>query len=332
MRYFGSKYSTLEELGKIIVARVPKGTFCDAFGGIGTVGAYFKALGYRVWTGDVLLFAHYFQVARIHRQRLPSFRRARDRFGAKTTRELLVALNAGPRRDGWFVKEYAKRRKFFTLENARRIERTWRGILKWQAAGWLTLEEQAILLASLIHSMDQVANTAGTYYAYLKHWHRKAKRSFHMELLKPARGRYGGICRLTPAETLVPQGKFDVLYLDPPYNERSYAHYYHLPETIACGIRRRIHGLSGVPVDGLERSAFNDAKEAQTALRTLIKSARFRWLAFHYADDGLISRRDVREILSEYGTPEEFVLQSRGYTTKSVARQVPHRLYLLKHG
>lgn len=332
MRYFGSKFSTLEDLGKIIVGRAPKGTFCDAFGGIGTVGAFFKALGYRVWTGDVLLFAHYFQVARIHRQRLPSFRRVRQELGAKTTHEVVAALGNGHRRDGWFVEEYAKRRQFFTMENARAIESAWRTILKWRAAGWLTFEEEAVLLASLIQSMDQVANTAGTYYAYLKHWHRKAKRPFHMEILKPAPGPHGGSCQLTPAETLVPQRIFDVIYLDPPYNERSYPHYYHLPETIACGNKPRVHGASGVPIDGLQRSAFNDASRAPAALRTLIKLARFRWLAFHYADDGLIPRADVHEILSEYGTFEEFVLQSRGYTTQNIARQVSHRLYLVNHG
>ena len=89
MRYFGSKFSTLPQLGEIIHARVPSGTFCDAFGGIGTVGAYFKALGYRVWTGDVLLFAHYFQVARIHRQKRPAFHRLRRELGLMATEGVL---------------------------------------------------------------------------------------------------------------------------------------------------------------------------------------------------------------------------------------------------
>ena len=332
MRYFGSKFSTLSQLGEIIQARVPQGAFCDPFGGIGTVGAYFKSLGYHVWTGDVLVFAHCFQVARIHRQRLPGFRRLKAELRMKGSMDVVTALSEGRCRDDWFVERYARERKFFTLENARAIGRAWRNILKWRDAGWLSAEEQSVLMSSLIHAVDQVANTAGTYYAFLKGWHRKAKRPFHIDLLRPAPGPHGGKCELNCADALVAQREYDVLYLDPPYNERSYAHYYHLPETIAQGRRPSVSGISGIPVAGLERSVFNDPKRAGFALRTLLETARFRWLAFHYADNGLVSRAEVRELLAEHGTFEEFVLHSRGYTTKSTTRQVLHRLYLLKHG
>ncbi len=331
MRYFGSKYSTLAQLATIFKARVPRGTFCDAFGGVGTVGAYFKTLGYRVSTGDVLLFAHCFQVARIRCQRMPAFRRVREELGLKSGASIIEALTQGRRRDGWFVQHYAKERKFFTLANAQEVERVWKNILAWRDAGWLSANELAVLMASLIHAADQVANTAGTYYAFLKQWHRKAERPFRMELLRSTQGSHGGTCHLGPAYTLVAQRKYDLLYLDPPYNERSYAHYYHLPETIARGVRPCVGGMAGVPVNGLERSVFNDPNNAATALRKLLETARFRWLAFHYADDGIISRVEVRKILNEYGRFEEFVLQSRGYTTKRIARQVPHRLYMLKH-
>ncbi len=331
MRYFGSKFSTLSQLSSLIGARVPKGTFCDAFGGIGTVGAHFKTLGYRVWTGDVLLFAHYFQLARIHQQRRPSFRRLRQALGLSPKQSIVDVAGTGRRRDGWFVQHYAVERKFFTLANAREIERAWKNTLAWRDAGLVNENESAVLLASLIHAMDQVANTAGTYYAFLKGWHRKAERPFRFELLSPAAGPHAGSCHLGPADTLVGQRKFGVLYLDPPYNERSYPHYYHLPETVAQGSRPNVWGASGIPREGLQRSVFNDPARAASALRKLLETASFRWLAFHYADTGLVSRSEVRRILREHGKLEEFELQSRGYTTANVARQVPHRLYLLKH-
>lgn len=331
MRYLGSKYSTLPELGSLICGRVRKGTFCDPFGGIGTVGAYFKTLGFRVWTGDVLHCAHHFQLARIHRRRLPAFHKLRTGLGLRTVDDVLSVLNHRKGRDGWFVEHYAKTRKFFTLENARSIEHAWKSIRAWQEAGWLNTDEYAVLSASLVQSMDQVANTAGTYYAFLKKWHRKAKRPFQMQFVRPAQGPHAGICHLGSAETLVTQRAFDVLYLDPPYNERSYAHYYHLPETIAVGHRPRVHGASGIPTHGLKRSAFNDPKQAVDSLAALLKVATFKWLAFHYADDGLIPAGTLRAIFAEYGKTEEFILESRGYTTQKKARQMPHRLYLLKH-
>lgn len=331
MRYFGSKFSTLEQLGALIRPRAPSGTFCDAFGGVGTVGSYFKSLGYQVWSGDVLTFAHCFQVAKVKLRRLPAFKELRNAYRISCTDDLMRALR-GKRSDrSWFVQNYAVERKFFTLGNAQEIERIWKTINKWNAAGLLTSDEHAVLVASLIQSMDQVANTAGTYYAYLKSWHRKANQAFSMNLVRPSPGPFGGVCHLGSAQDLVASRRFNILYLDPPYNERSYPHYYHLPETLARGERPKIHGVSGIPNIGPERSPFNDPKKAAGALTSLVEVARFKWLAFHYADDGLITPEEVRRILRQHGRVEEFKLTSKGYTTKTSKRTVAHRLYLLKH-
>jgi adenine-specific DNA-methyltransferase len=330
VRYFGSKSCTLPRLGEVISSRVPKGVLCDAFGGIGTVGAYFKTRGYEVWTGDVLLFAHFFQVAKIHRQRRPGFRGVARALGLKSSTDVLNSVISGRQGDGWFVQNYAKERKFFTLSNARAIERTWKNIIAWEKAGYLSYEEKACLMASLIQAMDRVANTAGTYYAFLKTWHRKANKRFSMDLLPPATGVHSATCLFKPARELVAKRKFDILYLDPPYNERSYGHYYHLPETIAQGAEVPVHGKSGIPDREIQRSAFNDPATALNSLNELLRNAKFRWLAFHYADDGLISRREALGLLSEYGKPQEFILRSKGYTTQKTSRQVNHRLYLLK--
>ena len=37
-----------------------------------------------------------------------------------------------------------------------------------------------------------------------------------------------------------------VLYLDPPYNDREYSAYYHLPETLVLWDSPEIHGKSGI--------------------------------------------------------------------------------------
>ena len=75
MRYFGSKTMLLDRIGVITSDCIKTGCFCDPFGGIGTVGSYMKSKGYRVVSGDILQFAHFFQVARIEQNDLPSFSR-----------------------------------------------------------------------------------------------------------------------------------------------------------------------------------------------------------------------------------------------------------------
>jgi adenine-specific DNA-methyltransferase len=225
MRYFGSKATTVDRVYELIAERIPSGTFCDAFGGLGFVGSHFKSKGYKVWTGDILTFAHYFQLSRIQLDRTVSFRRLRSNMRLDTIGDVIDTLNTLKPRNGWLVEEYAKKRMFFTLENAMRAQSCRLQIDSWSRSKWLNSHERAVLLASLINSMDRVANTAGTYYAYLKSWHRKALLPFRFELIRPAKGNPDCSSVLADAKDLVASRKFDILYLDPPYNERSYSTY-----------------------------------------------------------------------------------------------------------
>src|SRR5208283_50944 len=184
----------------------------------------------------------------------------------------------------------------------------------WHRSGLITQNERAILMASLINSMDRVANTAGTYYAYLKPWYRKALRPFLFELIPPTQGSPSSAF-LLDACTLVSIEKFDVLYLDPPYNARCYAQYYHLPETLALSQAPEVFGKSGIPHVGRVTSDYNKRDSALRELQRLVQTARFRYLVFHYSYSGLIGPAKLRALLSQYGAVEEHLLSSKGYST-----------------
>ena len=332
MRYFGSKGSTVESVHEIISARFPAGTFCDAFGGIATVGSYFKAQGYSVWTGDILTTAYCFQVARVKLNRTPSFSRLKRALKLQKSRQIANYLNNVPPVEGWLTSEYAKRRGFFTYQNARKIDGCRIRINDWFKKEWINENERAFLLASLINSVDRVANTAGTYYAYLKSWDRKALRPFRFEVISPTPGTEDCHCFLSEANDLVGARQFDILYLDPPYNERCFGSYYHLAESLARCEEPDVRGQSGIPIVPRVRSAFNRPALAANALEQLLERARFRLLVFHYSDDGLISKTKIRRLLRSLGKVEEFRINSRGYTTAHSARTVEHRLYVVNHG
>jgi len=331
MRYIGSKVTVVPELFATIHDEVPTGTFCDPFGGVGVVGAYFKARGFKVWTGDMLRCAHCFQIARVGFNRRPQFRRLRQELGVSGTHDVETLLNGLRPSDGWFVREYSLKRRFFVRENAFRIQACRSRIATWYKKGWLSDNEHAVLLASLIDSFDKVANTAGTYYAFLKRWNRKALRDFSFTLIPPARGAHRGSCHYGDAVELVRKQFYDILYLDPPYNERDYAAYYHLPETIATGSSPRTHGASGIPVRRFHRrSTFNTPELASHALQQIAEAAKCRLLAFHYSDTGLIPPDRIRRILANVGPCREVLLSSKGYTTKHASRTTQHRLYMVK--
>jgi len=331
MRYFGSKISTVETLYDLLSQRLSSGSFCDPFGGIGSVGSYLKSRGYSVWSGDILNFAHYFQIARLKFSQPLPFRRLIKELDLRNRNDLISFLNSIPPKDGWFVREYSEKRRFFTGRNARKIQACRREIMAWAQKSWMSNDERKVLLASLINSMDRVANTAGTYYAFLKKWHRKALNDFRFELILPVSTRTRGYCFHEPANTLVRRRHFDILYLDPPYNQRSYAHYYHLPETIALQTTPKVHGVSGIPKNISASSAFNRPREARNALIDLLDNASFGILAFHYSDNGIITPREARDIIASYGKAEDFLLDSKGYTTKETPRTVKHHLYLVQN-
>ena len=79
-------------------------------------------------------------------------------------------------------------------------------------------------------------------------------------------------------------------------------------------------------------SQFNRPAMALKALEGLIKAANFRLLAFHYSDDGHISKSQLRRLFGLYGKVEEFTVKSKGYTTERIPRTINHRLYLVNRG
>lgn len=317
MRYLGSKTLLLGEIAKIIEEYNGRGVFCDPFGGIGTVGNYMKKLGFSVVTGDILNFAHFFQIALIENNDEDCFYKLKQYLDLQTNSDLEENLSKVVMSKGWLIKEYAQKRKFFTYDNACHIQGCIDNIEQWKKEELLTNKEYSILIASLIQSFDNVANTAGTYYAYLKEYYRKAKRPFKFKLLETTVGNNDCKSYLIDANELVKNIKCDILYLDPPYNGRDYGRYYHLPETVSKGIVPSPSGKSGMFTLNNIKSKYN-SKQALVAFEDLIKLANAKCIIFHYTDDGLINIDDARKVLQQKGDVEEFYFDCKGYNTTSI--------------
>ncbi|HHV10274.1 MAG TPA: hypothetical protein GXX75_08365 [Clostridiales bacterium] len=327
MRYLGSKTLLLNNIKQIAMEYKEQGCFCDPFGGIGTVGSFMKSLGYSVITGDILNFAHYFQISLIQNNKLPDFNNLMNLTNTKSHEELEAYLSRITKDEGWFIKEYSVERGYFTENNAKHIQACIDSIWKWKDEGVIDENSYAVLIASLIQSLDKVANTAGTYYAYLKEYYRKSKKAFKFRFLMPTIGQSDGKSVLMNANDLVKKCKCDILYLDPPYNERNYGRYYHLPETIAVGKIPIPKGKSGVYVSESKPSQYNNKREATVAFENLVHNSTAGCIIFHYTDNGLINTADTRDILNQLGEVEEFYFDSRGYNTTSHANQCQHHIF-----
>lgn len=314
MRYLGSKTLLVEQIYTLVGPQPDGSVFCDPFGGIGTVGRYMKQQGLQVLSGDLLHFAHYFQKALIQLDMPPSF----PKLIAESDGDVELYLNRLVTLHGWLIEEYCEKRNFFTPDNAKHIQACINTIWHWRASHCIDEDEYAFLIASLIQSMDRVANTAGTYYAYLKHYHRKALQPFRFRFLQPTQGKHQCQCLLEDANALVKQHKCQILYLDPPYNTRDYAKYYHLPETIARGEIPKPLGKSGVPIRHDERSPYIQRSKINEAFLDLLASSHSQIILFHYTDNGLLREQFIRDALFELGTVEEYYFDCKGYRTSSV--------------
>jgi adenine-specific DNA-methyltransferase len=340
MRYIGSKVATVPVIARMVRLKAPDArSLCDAFAGTCVVARHFKQLGFQVVTGDLLQLSYVFQLATILRNRVPRFTKLRKagivapQAGEKALLAVLRHLDGLSGRPGYITRHYSPagraRRRFFTVDNAERIDRIRGTIATWRRRGLISKSEEAYLVACLLDAADKVANTAGTYFAHLKQFSRKALKRMTLAPLEIADNGEQNRCYVMDARELAASSDADVLYLDPPYNGRDYAGYYHLPETIARWDRPKPRGRSGVPAPGrVKRSDFCRPQQAAQALETLIGMARAKHVVVHYTTDGLIPHRRIVEILSRRGPTTFRDLPVRAYSTRAEQRPVArHRLY-----
>jgi adenine-specific DNA-methyltransferase len=203
--------------------------------------------------------------------------------------------------------------------------------MEWNDAEMLTSKEHLFLLAALIDAADKVANTAGTYWAHLKRFSRKAVRRINVVPLPVSNNGVSNSCNLIDARELAANSDANILYLDPPYNEREYSGYYHLPETLARGDAPTPTGRSGVPTSSSrQRSDFCNSLLAESALEDVISRTMCRYILVHYTPNGLIPHRRILRMLNGRGPTRFEDLPVRAYATRACTGNRPvaiHRIY-----
>jgi adenine-specific DNA-methyltransferase len=338
VRYIGNKtrllpflMSTIDRLG------LAPGTAHDAFSGTAAVGRALKEAGWRVTSSDLMTYSYVFQRAYIVAQRSPSFaavragdpelRRAHRSPSFRKSVASHGALGAmGEFLTRWIDPERgfigthfapAGGRMFFTQENADRIDAIRRRLHEWWTSGLIQDDAYYVLLAALIEGADRVANTAGVYAAFIKRWQANARRALTLRLEIPHPGPRGATAHRGDATTVAAAARdIELIYIDPPYNARQYSGYYHVPEVIARGwfdavpVPRGKTGLVG-GVD--QQSDWCSARKAGRALAELLGSTSARHALVSYNSEGLLSERDLRNVLAQAAKVGAVTRYSRGY-------------------
>ncbi|HEX6535989.1 MAG TPA: DNA adenine methylase [Gemmatimonadaceae bacterium] len=358
MRYIGNKTKLLPFiLDTLTRLRIPAGTAHDAFSGTAAVGRALKARGWRVASSDIMTYAYVFQRAYVVAQRVPSFAelRAGDPDVAAAMRSprfrRAVAARGGgalaavaeylsrwtePER-GFIATHYAPAggRMYFTEENAERIDAARHRLHEWHARGLIGADAYYLLLAALIEGADRVANTAGVYAAYIKRWQPNAMRPVTLAPLPPVRGPRGSSAHQDDAAAVAAAlGPIDLLYVDPPYNTRQYAGYYHVPEIIARGWFAEpltIAGKTGLLAAGgtgkAQRSAWCSARRVEGALADLLRATGAAHVLVSYNSEGILNEAMLHDALASVAVGGRVRRFARDYRRYRADRDHARRRY-----
>ena len=118
--------------------------------------------------------------------------------------------------------------------------------------------------------------------------------------------------------------EYDLVYMDPPYNQHPYGSNYFMLNLISKYERpdtENISRVSGIPKDW-NRSSYNKKKKVCETFRELIKNIRAKYVIISFNSEGFIPKEDMESILNEFGTVKTF---SSKYNTFRGSRNLRNR-------
>ncbi len=98
----------------------------------------------------------------------------------------------------------------------------------------------------------------------------------------------------------------DILYIDPPYNNRQYLPNYHVLETAAKYDYPQVRGVTAQRPYGNSRSNFCLKTKAVTAFEELLAIAKFKHIILSYSTEGLMSCEEIERVMKKYGKSDTF--------------------------
>lgn len=223
---------------------------------------------------------------------------------------------------------------YFSNENGLRIDVIRQQIETWNNAGLLSESEYFILLTCLIETVSFYANIAGVYAAFHKKWDPRAVKRLDLRIIKIHNNNKKNIVYNANSLDLIDNINTDILYLDPPYNERQYLPNYHLIETIAKYDNPSIKGITGMREYEGKKSTFCNAKTALRDLESIASRATYKHLVMSYNSEGIMNPNDIVSMLSKYGSVklEEFQYARFKSNNKGLSKTKKHineQLYIL---
>lgn len=294
-RYTGSKYKLLDWIEELILKNCEGESFFDVFAGTGVVSARMSKHYNRVIMNDFLFSNEIIYKAFF----------GNDEYDAEVIeryKEQFQNINPNRLKENYFSINFGD--KYFSKNDAKLIGKIREEIKKLKTV--LSDREYCILLASLVYSMDKVANTVGHYDAYRKI--NNIEDRFVYELINPEKASDKFNIYRMDANKLVRKVKADVAFIDPPYNSRQYSRFYHVLENVVQWKKPKLEGTALKPqAENMSEYCRSRAPEVFT---DLIKNIDVKYIVVTYnntynskssSSKNKITLEKIKEVLSAKG-------------------------------
>lgn len=324
-RYLGNKQEILPWILNSIREKIGEsGTVGDLCAGSLSVSLALKSAGYNVVLNDINSFSLRLGQALIEPNEIHDFSKLIELIGREPVETLEGRLNQildyleqteenPPEHEEHYRECYAPggqratgvnrngndfERRFFTVEVATRIDTVLGWIRHWHNRDMLSEQATALLLSCTMRAVEMRANTQGTYHeSDLKKWDERALKPFEFERLDSKlleTIRKGGehvVGDGRPSEEFAIDGPaMNLLYLDPPYNNRQYSDYYFMLNQIAdhhlipnlTDFFNEIVYQRGQNMDTSKKSALSSESTFLDTLGQIIENTSCDWVMISY--------------------------------------------------
>lgn len=299
LNYIGSKNTLLPKISSIIETFIPdlqERQFADLFSGTGSVSFHFQKKCRSIVSNDLEYYGAVIANALVKCSFSEKLENIIEQCNRVEPVKGLIYENLSP--------EGKDKRMFFTSENAQIGDAIRQHIERLKHDHQVDIDEYHFLLASLLVSIDKVANTTSVYGAFLK----KFKKTAETRLVLRPIHRVQNIdeAKLNVvfndyAEKVVVGRKLDVVYLDPPYTARQYgANYCPLNYIAMYDERIRLNGITGI-LEAYNKSNFSKKTDIHATFASFIGDIDANFIVMSYSSDGLLSKEQLKDIFLKKG-------------------------------
>ncbi len=265
-RYTGSKYKLADWIFEIIDSQCSGNSFCDIFAGTGIIAKHAVERIPKVVVNDFLysnevVYKAFFMQSAFDKEKIEHYK------------DIFQSLQVNKLKENYISKNYGG--KFFSMNDAIVIGEIRERI---ETIEDVNEKEKAILIASLLYSVDKIANTVGHYDAYIKG--HQIQDQFKYDLISPYLTDSRVEIHREDANNLAKTLNCDIVYIDPPYNSRQYSRFYHVLENLTTWKKPELYGVALKPKpENMSEYCRSTALEAFT---TLIKDLNCKYILVSY--------------------------------------------------